>query len=655
MPKSKTSLEELLYDVRRIAENREKLTEEKIAAIYQDLMDNLEKFVGQQYKKFADSDGRLYISYLDAQRKRAKFLQEIVDNVEGLSLALKEEMETLIDITYKDCFQGMSKALLEADGAGLLETVSKDVAANPNVLRQSLKNNISKLTLTPMMEKYRNEITYKIQQELTIGLMQGDRYEQMARRIEQQIDVSYNRAKLIARTEAHRNVETGFMDCAEHIQEGLDGSELIYAATWRTMKDERVRPNRRIKTKHGWKIVKGKGANHQKMEGVTVKAGEMFDLGDGVKAKAPSESGVAAHDCNCRCFLEYNLMTVEEFAKATNQTEEQVRKKYKIGDTRENESTVKEKTLTESKKSDKMSPSESVRLQLSDYPEAFTKGAEGKNTQKLIDFVNDIEGADPNALKLYSCMGKLESVPFKISHAQGNAITYRRNRITGELSDVKITIPKFKGDNISGQVNTTLHEEMHLMDLFGAENGKWYSARNQKLVDVFNDTSAEIGDDILKIFQKHDDECVAVRKAAQKAYDDGSRALRDKYLPNGMAPWENPSGYREYEKEAKKLLKQVNEDIDYNSRNVMGGGICSLQDIYDALSGGQHRANGIVRYGHGTQYYSVKERRVMETIANYASLSVTRPDLVDMLRKDKPGLCDALDDLIQDFIEKAGG
>ena len=43
----------------------------------------------------------------------------------------------------------------------------------------------------------------------------------------------------------------------------------------------------------------------------------MFDLGGGVTAKAPSKSGVAAHDCNCRCYLEYNLMTAEEFAKAT--------------------------------------------------------------------------------------------------------------------------------------------------------------------------------------------------------------------------------------------------------------------------------------------------------------------------------------------------
>ena len=41
------------------------------------------------------------------------------------------------------------------------------------------------------------------------------------------------------------------------------------------------------------------------------------DLGGGVTAAAPSKSGVAAHDCNCRCYLEYNLMIVEEFAKAT--------------------------------------------------------------------------------------------------------------------------------------------------------------------------------------------------------------------------------------------------------------------------------------------------------------------------------------------------
>ena len=53
------------------------------------------------------------------------------------------------------------------------------------------------------------------------------------------------------------------------------------------------------------------------MEGVTVKVGDLFDLGNGVKAKAPSKSGDAANDCNCRCIVIYTLMTEEEFAKAT--------------------------------------------------------------------------------------------------------------------------------------------------------------------------------------------------------------------------------------------------------------------------------------------------------------------------------------------------
>lgn len=57
----------------------------------------------------------------------------------------------------------------------------------------------------------------------------------------------------------------------------------------------------------------------------------MFDLQDGNETKAPGKSGIAKHNCNCRCFLEYNLMTEKEFAEATNQTVEQVREKYNKG------------------------------------------------------------------------------------------------------------------------------------------------------------------------------------------------------------------------------------------------------------------------------------------------------------------------------------
>lgn len=321
MPKSETSLNELLYDIRRIVEHREKLTIRKIEAIYSSLEKDLNAFIANVYVTYADEEGRLYISYLDAKNRRARFLQEIVENVDSISVPLKNQIMSLVEETYTKSYEGMLKAFEKAYSETEFEYVSKDIAVNPNVLKQALNNNISKLTLPAVMEIHRNEIIYQIQQELNIGLMQGDRYERMAKRISERVGVSRSKAMNIVRTETHRNVESGFMDCAERLQKGLDGSDLIYAATWRTMKDERVRPQIRRKTKKGWKTSFSKsGANHMKMEGVTVKAGELFDLGNGVKAKAPSKSGVAAHDCNCRCFLEYNLMTAEEFAKATGKS-----------------------------------------------------------------------------------------------------------------------------------------------------------------------------------------------------------------------------------------------------------------------------------------------------------------------------------------------
>ena len=311
-------LNDMLYDIKRISQHRVDLTDKKIKSIYEQLMIDLDAFLAEGYKKYADKDGRLYASYLDANRQKAAFLQQIVDNVDNITPQLKDQMQSLIDDTYEECYKGMSNSVKAAYGSSGVAELLDDIEVNPYVLQSSMNNNISKLTLSSVLENHRALITYQIMQELNIGLMNGDRYETMSKRIAERCKVSRSKAMNITRTETHRNVETGFMDCAEHLSEGLDGSGYIYAATWRTMGDERVRPQIRKKTKKGWITTWSKnGANHIKMEGVTVKVGEQFDLGEGIKAKCPSQSGYAKHDCNCRCFLEYNLMTVEEFKKAT--------------------------------------------------------------------------------------------------------------------------------------------------------------------------------------------------------------------------------------------------------------------------------------------------------------------------------------------------
>ena len=316
MPKAKQSLNDLLYDIKRIEEHRETLTESKIRKIYKQVMKELNVFVGEEYLKYADADGVLSFSTLRSRARQARFIEEVAEKVDSITPELHAEIMGLCEKTYKNCFEGMAKAVSEASTTEELAAITRGSLITPEILKQSVNNNVSKLTLPHVMEKHRQEIVYDIKQELTIGLVNGDRYDKMAKRLSDKLNISFGKATRIVRTESHRNIESGFFDCAENIAQKIEGSGLVSVCTWRTMKDERVRPYVRYKTKKGWKTYKSKnGADHVAMEGKTIRVGDFFVFPDGVKTKAPSKSGEARHDCNCRCFLEYDVMTEEEFNK----------------------------------------------------------------------------------------------------------------------------------------------------------------------------------------------------------------------------------------------------------------------------------------------------------------------------------------------------
>lgn len=301
MPKAKTSLNELLHEIRRIENHREVLTENKIRKIYKSLVKDLNAFLAEYYVKYADkTDGTLTIAKLQEKMKFAKFLEEIENNVNFFTPKVKREIEDLVDRTYKACYEGMNKAVSEADDVKELAGAS-ELNVRPEVMKQAVENNISKLTLKPLLEKNRQEIIYDIKQALTIGLMNGDRYDTMANKILEKVDFSYGKAIRVTRTESHRNIEAGFNDCAQEIAKGLEGSDIVYTKTWITMKDERVRRTSK--------------ADHVKMEGVTVEATDNFKLEPGVYAPCPGSSGTARNDCNCRCTLEHKFMKREEFEK----------------------------------------------------------------------------------------------------------------------------------------------------------------------------------------------------------------------------------------------------------------------------------------------------------------------------------------------------
>ena len=303
---------------------------------------------------------------------------------------------------------------------------------------------------------------------------------------------------------------------------------------------------------------------------------------------------------------------------------------------------------------------------LTDYPEPFyaTK-AEAKNTQAMMSYVNGLDGADEDVLSLYRSLDKAynfdeNGIPFKISHGKSHAVSYRYSLRDGKYSDVTLTIPKLSGDDLAGQIQTTLHEEMHLLDMLcgksnreGGKKGAWVSSTSEGLVKAFSGADDTIGEKIQEIFKEHDKEVTTIATQMRKKLQDGIEELRAQYLPNGA--FGAGSDYKGYKKAVSKLESAVEAERDYLSRNVMGGGIGNLEDIYDALSGGKHRDTGVVKYGHGSSYYRSMEDRRAETLANYGALSVLRPDLVELLAEDKPDLVEALAGAVTEMLGIVGG
>lgn len=297
------------------------------------------------------------------------------------------------------------------------------------------------------------------------------------------------------------------------------------------------------------------------------------------------------------------------------------------------------------------------QIKLTDYPQAFyaTK-PEAKNTQALLDYMNSKTSTDPNVVALYTKMDKLcdglsDEVVLKVTHGE-----HRVKRSWNKNFDyvVDVGIPKIN-PNYIGTYDTNLHEEMHFLDmLITVKDNKdklpsnMFSQSYKPLVEAFDKATPVIGDKAKKLFEDFAKECDIIYKEKQEAFDIQHEKLKEQYK-SGAIDW------KKYNSLFKKLQKEVNEEADNKRRALFGGGVSGLQDIYDAVSKGTFRDTGQVTYGHGSAYYTDRRRtnpNCSESLANYASLCVGHPELIDILAEDYPEIVTALRGCVEAMLKE---
>jgi hypothetical protein len=303
---NQTKLDKLLRQLRKIEEHRSKAAEKEIRKIYKQILNEIKIFLSDTYSTYAVDDKLTYAT-LQQYGYYAKFIEEVEQRLNGISPRVSNEIIKVVEKTYEAMHNGMIQAvtLAAGDDKVLHSLLSQVKGTTPEIVKRAVENPIPKLTLKDTLEKNRKEIIYNIKREVNVGLLNGDRYTTVAKRLSKSLDGDYKKAVRIVRTETHRVIEEGHADANQAMDEALKGSGYRMVKVWHTARDERVRPGRGIGKKS-----KGK-YNHVVLEGVKAPMNYYFKSGN-VKTLAPSQSGIAGFDINCRCYLTTELVPDKE-------------------------------------------------------------------------------------------------------------------------------------------------------------------------------------------------------------------------------------------------------------------------------------------------------------------------------------------------------
>lgn len=254
-------------------------SERAVILAYKESLKRIRTQLGVIYAKYAQGDTLTYAEMTKYNRLASMF-DEINWELKSLYGRSINHLIKLGEDVYEASFFRTAYAIEAGGGPGAVVSINWGRLA-PEAIMASVQNPISGLTLSERLASNRSMIITKIRQEVTQGLIQGESYPKMARRIKKTLDGDATKAMRVVRTEGHRNQQAGRLECIERAEtRGVDLERV-----WSSTVDDRTRDD------------------HQDMDGQVADKDGLFHFPSGGTTPAPGMSGIAEQDINCRCVV----------------------------------------------------------------------------------------------------------------------------------------------------------------------------------------------------------------------------------------------------------------------------------------------------------------------------------------------------------------
>jgi SPP1 gp7 family putative phage head morphogenesis protein len=233
--------------------------------------------IATMYEKYS-VEGELTLAQMSKYGRLAKEMEVITEEMTEQYKYVSEAIQELMENTYLQNY--LRSAFLYEYQA---QVSMGFTVPSTKLIKAAIRNPIPKLTLPEIMKAHRNQIVNDINIQLTQGLLAGEDYSRMAKRITKVVDFSRAKARRVARTEAGRVRSEARLAAGEQAEKHANLTKV-----WLSSLDERTR------------------LSHRKLDSQEADKDGYFHY-QGLKAKAPLLWHRADLDINCRCTIIYKV------------------------------------------------------------------------------------------------------------------------------------------------------------------------------------------------------------------------------------------------------------------------------------------------------------------------------------------------------------
>jgi SPP1 gp7 family putative phage head morphogenesis protein len=246
--------------------------EREVLRTYRRVLDKTRSQLGTLFEKYAKA-GKLTHAEMTKYNRLTALTKTLTQELGPELSKNSRAIHTLAADAYEQTFYRYEWAIEQEARVSL-----RWGTLNRKVIEAAVQTPISGLNLSKTLSRMRSETLLGINRAITQGLVQGESYPKMARRVKGYLDGDAKRATMVVRTEGQRAysmAQTAAFDEAEEL--GVRTGRM-----WTAALDRRTR------------------AAHAALDGEMAGEDGLFNTEVG-RIAGPLQSGVAWFDINCRC------------------------------------------------------------------------------------------------------------------------------------------------------------------------------------------------------------------------------------------------------------------------------------------------------------------------------------------------------------------